>query len=200
MFSYCNNDPVMNIDPSGHIVISYNDIKNAGGVAKAIKVYGRSNNNEYLSNGAISKMLRAMITPDSDSWTASLGISVGWAAVTAGANMYDYWSFDSGQNHALQTAKSIQMGPGEGLSTGVSLMLTNAVTVYDLEGASVSYGGSIVVIKGLSIDYVTFTSPVSGQDHQGLVISIGVGQEVEFHISQSVTKTAVSWNIFRKCL
>ena len=55
MFAYCNNNPVMHIDTTGNVVVSFSAIQEYGSLAAAITYAGRWNNEPQPSNEGINR-------------------------------------------------------------------------------------------------------------------------------------------------
>lgn len=68
--------------------------------------------------------------------------------------------------------------------------ITNAPTVYCLNGAAKQIGGTIAIGRGLGVDVFEFVNPITNDVYHGISISYLVGAEAEAHIGDSTTDTA----------
>ena len=189
MFAYCHNNPISNIDITGYVIVSWNEIVMTGSLSNAIEAYGRTFE-EALNPSAWTRLTQAMASPNTEhSFTFSIGAVLS-CALYGGGNVSSVLSCDTGANYALQSTRTLQIGSSTGFSNGAVITITNAPTVYCLNGAAKQIGGTIVIGRGLGVDVFEFVNPITNDVYHGISISYLVGAEAEAHIGDSTTDTA----------
>ena len=110
----------------------------------------------------------------------ALGLGAG-AAFGSGITGSVQLVIDDKGNVGIITYISAQAGTPN-LSWGGVLSISNADTIYDLEGASYVVGGSAGLSVGGGLEFAYATSPLSGKDVVAINISVGLGKlPVELH-------------------
>ena len=131
MFAYCHNNPISNIDITGYVIVSWNEIVMTGSLSNAIEAYGRTFE-EALNPSAWTRLTQAMASPNTEhSFTFSIGAVLS-CALYGGGNVSSVLSCDTGANYALQSTRTLQIGSSTGFSNGAVITITNAPTVYCL--------------------------------------------------------------------
>ena len=189
MFAYCHNNPISNIDITGYVIVSWNEIVMTGSLSNAIEAYGRTFE-EALNPSAWTGLTQAMASPNTEhSFTFSIGAVLS-GALYGGGNVSSVLSCDTGANYALQSTRTLQIGSSTGFSNGAVITITNAPAVYCLNGAAKQIGGTIAIGRGLGVDVFEFVNPITNDVYHGISISYLVGAEAEAHIGDSTTDTA----------
>ena len=114
--------------------------------------------------------------------TIALGLGAG-GAFSIGATGSIQLVIDDKGNVGIIGYSSAQSGTPN-LSMGWVLSISNADTIYDLEGASYVAGGSAGLVVGGGLEFAYATSPLSGKDVVTVNISAGVGKlPAELHVN-----------------
>ena len=183
MFAYCMNNPVMRIDPTGYRYTKYAD---------SCGNYCPHEEKDFLET-FLTRMARNR--QDGNTFSAGFSGACTFGDLTIGGS--GVLSADTSNNYAFQATTSTGVAPGIGASGGLTMTYTNATDVQDLTGASVSYGGSLVALAGISADYITFT-PKSNPNTTcwGISITISLGGEIEVRAAENYTTSTKSWNLW----
>ena len=189
MFAYCGNNPISNTDISGTM-----HERTAGG---AVCGGGRGNGQKLTWNKELEDFLLYIARERTNGSTLSAGVS-GGTSMGGLANGKSYvLSTDTSSNYALQETTTLGASTGTGGNLGLILTYTNAPDVQDLSGISNSWGATVVIGKGLSVDFITF-SPESdpNKTYRGVSIVFCFGAEADFHGAENYTTSTDSWNPF----
>lgn len=191
MFAYCGNDPINFADAAGTRREYVRDLGAGVGTVCA----------NYVSSvddiESFEDFLRHMARPRKDGNTFSAGLALGTSYPGGLAGESYVLAVDTSHNYAFQQTSSLGASSGLGGSVGLVMTYTNATNVHDLEGSSISYGGTYAWGGGLSFEFFTF-SPKSNPNSTcwGVNIIISLGGEAEVHMAENYTTSTDSWNPF----
>ena len=180
MFAYCLNNP-----------INYTD---ANGFTSEPSTHADSCECFLCS---LERLLIELAAPDDDGNTFSVGLSLGYTFNYITQGIQYCISADTSNNYALQNTSSYGAATGFGVGGGLTFTYTNANNVQDLTGSSESIGGTVCVLGGISVDYITFV-PASQPDRTcwGISITLSAGAELEGHANYNYTTSSESWNLW----
>ena len=172
-------------DPTTGRFLNADGYINANGDLQGFNMYA------YCSNNPV------MYADYTGEWTRSIGLSFSAFVFTGFSYSYSL-SFDGLGNVAIQKTKANPFVKESGviiglysIGVGITHSKTDLESVYDLEGPSLSVGGSISKHGWEQI--ITFENP---SEVIGKTRSYGVGKGVDIHMSNTVTETVWSFNYF----
>ena len=193
-FAYCFNSPIALTDSSGNWP-TINDVVN--GIKTGAK---------WILNNIIDPVVKgAQDTLSNIDVTTSPGLTKGYNFLFVSLEKTDSIAIDTKGNIGLQTTFTLHGNCGFSFCGfgGPSGMISNAPTIYDLEGFSIIGGGSVFmpaeiipVGGGVDVNWILRNNgekPFMGLSYMGGVAS---GCGFELHSGASYTFTCFSFNVF----
>lgn len=201
MFAYCLNNVINIIDSNGKCgrFLGFLWKLDCGSTTcKTSKNYGVEDPSPFDTFGGF---LRHLLRDRDNALTFSIGPTIGVSAGGVSESWSGAVSVDSTYNYAIQTTKSSGTSTGASASAGLTMSLTSAKNIEDLNGESKSYGFSIAGAVGVAADFVTF-NPASqpGKTCYGINLSIVIGADAEVHSNINNTQTVGMWNPIKAIL
>ena len=191
MFAYCGNNAVNMLDSTGTRFRLNRCLAPDTPCASSPK-------EDESPSDFFENYLKHMARPRKDGHTFSVGYSGGSGIGGATGGKSGVISVDTSYNYAIQETTSTGTSTGGGGSIGLAFTYTNANSIRDLNGESVSYGATIVAATGISVDIIRFSAATDPSvSCWGISVVILFGGEVDIHASDNYTTTKTKiWNPF----
>ena len=192
MFAYCGNNPVSRADFGGcaFVQIDFNYSDNLSILCPALS-FGSG------GGGCAVYVLSIVDQKFKPEYTMSTGVVIGTSMYGHTQSLTGCISSDTSGDIAAQ--RTLTIGESTCLTPGVSAGLcktwSTADDVQHMKGPSSSFGGTICIGIGISIDLVWFESP-TGKREYALTVGVIFGAELEAHGAISDTTSSQSWNPF----
>ena len=191
MFAYCNNNPVLGIDPDGHIVMINPDL-----VWKPVKESAK------LAKKALAAAKDALKDKNG---TVTVGKGFGFSPAFWLFGVQGMITLDPQGNTAFQVGGSVSLTIGSaGISPNGFISISNAPLASKLEGEGLQIGGSIgTMLEGLPVafggDFNVIPDYDENTTYYGGTYSVGLGGDIglnDLHVGGSYTHTVCQFNIF----
>ena len=186
LFAYCNNNPINQSDPDGHW---------PKWVKKAVKWIVKN-----VVKPVVKKVQKSFSKTNA---THSRGINVSATPSAFSFNLQGGSSIDAKGNVALQCSYSGGVtGGNPSASITAYNSISNAPSVYKLEGTSYQLGGTLgVPVYGVPLaaggDFNIIPDSELNKTYYGLTTNFGFGTPGgELHVEWGNTVTLISFNIF----
>ena len=119
-------------------------------------------------------------------WTIAISFPIG-ASAGGGASMSIGWVIDSHLNIARIETNGFQAGTPDASFSG-NLVVSNADTIYDLEGKGMMVGGSVSLPASVGAEVGFSNSPITGKNVTSVSLSLGAGlAPAELHATYGTT-------------